>query len=60
MVTYSWNGLGICPKKVKFVSNWLEAIEKKNFLFDKNSWVKNVKNPFFQKSSKITPIDFIH
>ena len=44
IVTYNWIGLGICPKKVKFVSNWLEAIEKKNiFLFDKNSWVRNVK-----------------
>ena len=51
IVTYSWIELGICPKKVKFVSNWLEAKEKKNiFLFGKKSWVRNVNKPFFQKS----------
>ena len=58
IVTNSWIGLGICPKKVKFVSNWLEAKEKKTFFFiwKKKSWVRNVKKSFFQKSWKVAPI----
>ena len=46
IVNYSWIGLGICPKKVKFVSNWLEAKEKKNIFF---IWKKKLS----QKREKI-------
>ena len=33
IVTNSWIGLGIRPKQVKFVSIWLETIEKKTIFF---------------------------
>ena len=46
-----WIGLGICPKKVKFVSNWLEAKEKKHFfLFWKKKLSQKREKILFQKS----------
>ena len=52
IVTYSWIELGICPKKIKFVSNWLEAKEKKKFFIWKKKLSQKREKTLFSKVIK--------
>ena len=52
IVTNSWIGLGICPKEVKFVSNWLEAKEKKHFFNWKKKLSQKREKTLFSKVIK--------